>query len=80
MIKTMGCEILEHKIAGFRALTLTNGEYSLIVVPEKGADIISVRDEKSDTEFLWTSPFGLKSRDEVLGKNFIDNYEGGWQE
>ncbi len=68
----MACEIIEHRIKNFRALTLTNGEYSLTILPEKGSDIISLRDEKTDTEFLWESPNGLCSD--------ATTYEGGWQE
>lgn len=74
----MGCEIIEHRIGSFKALTLTDGEYSLTVLPEKGSDIVSLRHEKTDTEFLWTSPMGLRA--DTPSKSFIDNYEGGWQE
>lgn len=74
----MSCEIIEHKISGFKAFTLTDGEYSLTVLPEKGSDIISIQDKKSGTEFLWSSPQGL--RKDTPSKSFIDNYEGGWQE
>ena len=77
-IDRMGCEIHDHLIGGFRALTLTDGDYSITVLPEKGSDIISMRDDKTDTEFLWTSPQGLRA--DTPSKNFIDNYEGGWQE
>lgn len=74
----MPCEIIEHKIGTFRAITLTDGESSITILPEKGADIISLRDEKSETEFLWSSPQGLRT--DTPSKSFIDNYEGGWQE
>jgi galactose mutarotase-like enzyme len=74
----MGCEIRDHVVDGFRALTLSDDDYSITVLPEKGADIISLRDEKTNTEFLWESPSGLRT--DAPSKNFIDNYEGGWQE
>ncbi len=74
----MGCEILEHRVGSFRAITLTDGEFSMTLLPEKGSDIISLRHEKTDTEFLWTSPNGLRA--DAPTKSFIDNYEGGWQE
>jgi galactose mutarotase-like enzyme len=74
----MSCKIIEHKIETFRALTLSNDETSITILPEKGADIISLRDIKTDTEFLWESPQGL--RRDTPSKTFIDNYEGGWQE
>lgn len=74
----MGCEIIEQDVNGFRAVTLTDGDHSITILPEKGSDIISLRDEKTDTEFLWTSPQGLRT--DTPSKSFIDNYEGGWQE
>ncbi len=74
----MPCTIIEHKIGSFKALTLSDGEFSLTLLPEKGSDIISLRHEKTDTEFLWTSPNGLQT--DAPTKSFIDNYEGGWQE
>lgn len=74
----MGCEIIEQEVNGFRTVTLTDGEQSITIIPEKGSDIISLRDEKTDTEFLWTSPQGLRT--DTPSKSFIDNYEGGWQE
>lgn len=74
----MDCNILDHTANGFRALTLSDGDYSITILPEKGSDIISLRDEKTDTEFLWTSPQGL--RRDTPSRSFIDNYEGGWQE
>ncbi len=74
----MGCEIIERTIAGFQTVTLTDGETSITIVPKKGGDIISLRDEKTDTEFLWTSPQGLRA--DTPSKNFMDNYEGGWHE
>lgn len=74
----MGCEIIEHRVGGFKAITLTDHQYSITILPEKGGDIISLRDEKSDIEFLWASPQGLRS--DTPSRSFIDNYEGGWQE
>lgn len=74
----MMCKITEHAVEKFHAITLSNGETSITILPEKGADIISLRDEKTDTEFLWNSPQGFRS--DAPSKSFIDNYEGGWQE
>ncbi len=71
-------EIIEHQIGSFAALTLTDDEHSLTIIPSKGADIVSLRHIKTDTEFLWTTPNGLRT--DTPSKSFIDNYEGGWQE
>lgn len=71
-------DIIEHQIDSYHAYTLTDGEHALTLIPEKGSDIVSLRHIPSDTEFLWTTPNGL--RRDTPSKSFIDNYEGGWQE
>lgn len=53
----MPCELIEHKIDSHHALTLTDGEVSLTLLPEKGGDIVSLRQEKTDTEYLWTTHY-----------------------
>jgi len=56
---------------------LENGILSVAVLPEKGADIVALVDLASGVDVLFKAPGGLGPRGEP---EFLDNYEGGWQE
>jgi hypothetical protein len=83
-----GCSLSEHAIdRGFRALTIENQFLSLTILPDKGADIYSLRYKPRDIDVLWKSPWGLKPSDLGIPSfttssemTWLENYEGGWQE
>ncbi|MFG3441496.1 DUF4432 family protein [Nonomuraea sp. NPDC047897] len=71
---------------GLRAVVLENERLRVTVVPGKGGDVVEFLDKRSDTDFVWLSPQGLRdpaghlrgAGDDVA--LFTDDYEGGWQE
>ena len=82
-----GCRISdEWTYRGMRMLILENSELRVVVVPDKGSDIVSFRHQPSNTEFLWESPIGLRNPAHYVPTvsapegPFHDLYEGGWQE
>ena len=83
-----GCSFSEHVIGrGFRALTIENEFVSVTLLPEKGADIYSLRYKPRNLDVLWKSPWGLKPQGTGVPSfgastetAWLENYEGGWQE
>src|SRR5271157_490357 len=83
-----GCSFRKHVIGrGFRALTIENEFVSVTLLPEKGADIYSLRYKPRNLDVLWKSPWGLKPQGTGVPSfgastetAWLENYEGGWQE
>ncbi|WP_431913567.1 DUF4432 family protein [Nonomuraea jabiensis] len=73
-------------IDGLRAVVLENERLRVTVVPDKGGDVLEFLHKPTDTDFVWLSPQGLRNpHDHLQGAaddvaQFIDHYEGGWQE
>ncbi|MFI7129157.1 DUF4432 family protein [Nonomuraea sp. NPDC050153] len=73
-------------IDGLRAVVLENERLRVTVVPDKGGDVVEFLHKPTDTDFVWLSPQGLRDpHDHLQGAaddvaQFIDHYEGGWQE
>ncbi|MGP3912712.1 DUF4432 family protein [Nonomuraea sp. 10N515B] len=73
-------------IDGLRAVVLENERLRVTVVPDKGGDVVEFLHKPTDTDFVWISPHGLRHpRDHLQGAaddvaQFVDHYEGGWQE
>ncbi|HEX7973712.1 MAG TPA: DUF4432 family protein [Anaerolineales bacterium] len=72
--------ILEEKRNGHRLLRLENDRLSVGVLPEKGADICELVYRPSRVQFLMQTPSGLQPPGERPPAEFVENYEGGWQE
>lgn len=74
------------QLDGMRAVVLENELLRVVVLADKGTDIIELLHKPSDTEFMWRSPCGLRNplrlQTSVGGSEgpFTDGYEGGWQE
>lgn len=67
-------------IQGHEALWLENARLRAAVLPGKGADIYSLTHVPTGVEFLMRTPAGLRPPGERPPLDFLDNYEGGWQE
>ncbi|MER6574383.1 DUF4432 family protein [Nonomuraea sp. NPDC001023] len=71
---------------GLRAVTLENERLRVTVLPDKGGDVVEFLHKPTDTDFVWLSPQGLRDpRDHRHGAaddvaQFVDHYQGGWQE
>lgn len=80
-----GCRFYEFIFHGFRSLLIENNCIRMVMLLDKGADIISFVDKKTDTEFVWTNPMGISCLEKIQKGNmdsdcFSDNYVGGWFE
>ncbi len=69
---------------GHLALSLENERLRIGILPEKGADIFEIvyktEDAAAEIQFLMQTPWGLKGPPLGPQVDFLDNYEGGWQE
>jgi hypothetical protein len=78
------CRVIAGERAGWRALTLTNGELAVTLLPDKGGDIVELVHLASGVDALFHAPWGLQPpgappRDGSDGHAFLENYGGGWQ-
>jgi len=84
--RNYNCRILEYTHKGIRTLSLENELIAVTVLLDKGANIYEVIHKRTDTDFMWKSPGGLRDPAKLVptGQNpigsFLDYYEGGWQE
>ena len=65
---------------GHQSLWLENDTLRLAVLPEKGADIPLIYHQPSRVQFLMQTPSGLRPPSSSPPADFLENYEGGWQE
>lgn len=82
-----GCRIdKNYKILGLQAICIENKFLCIVVVPDKGADIIKLLYKPLDIDFMWKSPLGFINPKKMIQTNntstgnFLDYYEGGWQD
>ena len=68
------------EINGHTAFWLENEHLKVCVFPTKGADIYDIVYAPDEIDFLMKTPWGLKPPDERPPADFLENYEGGWQE
>ena len=68
------------EVNGHRALYLENNALKITVLPDKGADVYELVHKPSGVDFLMKTPQGLRPPGEEPPSDFLDNYEGGWQE
>lgn len=79
------CRISTGSEAGHPAVYLENDLLKITVLPEKGADIYTFIHKSTGIDFLWKNPVGLwppgsPPHDGAGGLEFMENYEGCWQE
>ena len=72
--------LIKGKYRGHAALWLENEFLRVGVLPEKGADIFELVHRPSGIQCLIEMPAGLKPPAGSPQGEFLDNYEGGWQE
>jgi len=65
---------------GHKAFWLDNGWIRIGVLPEKGADIFELIYKPRQVQFLMNTPWGLKPPGKEPQTDFLENYEGGWNE
>jgi galactose mutarotase-like enzyme len=72
--------LTDGEVNGHRALYLENDALKITVLPDKGADVYELVHKPSGVDFLMKTPQGLRPPGEEPPSDFLDNYEGGWQE
>ena len=84
--RTTGCRVSDSwTYRGLKTVVLENERLRILVLADKGADIYSFVDKRTDTDFMWRSPWGARdprlfvpSTGDPQGM-WLDYYEGGWQ-
>jgi hypothetical protein len=72
--------LTEGTLKGHQALWLENDLLKITVLPSKGADIYEIIHKTSEVDFLLKTPSDLQPLGEQPPVDFLENYEGGWQE
>lgn len=84
--RNYGCRFKEVIENGYRSLVLENKKIRVSVYLDKGSDIYEFLYKPEDIDFMWKSPIELNgTRNTPFTKesprgNFLDIYEGGWQD
>lgn len=83
--RNYGCRIKEYVVNGIRAVSIENSLIRIGILLDKGADIYEFIYKPKDIDFMWRSYQGLRNSHyhSAVGSengNFMDYYEGGWQE
>lgn len=70
---------------GVRGLEIENDQISVVVTPDKGADILSTRHKKADFDPMWKSQWGVRRPGALATAPnsqtaWMEAYAGGWQE
>src|SRR3954471_18371227 len=68
------------EVGGHAAVWIENEQLRLTILPEKGADIYEFFHKPSGVEFLMRTPPGLQPPGPQPQADFLENYEGAWQE
>lgn len=87
MRRNYGCRITENiKIHNMNAIVLENEKLRMIILLDKGADIIELLYKPKDIDFMWCSPVDLHDPSKYITTtasslhNYLDHNFGGWQE
>lgn len=81
-----GCRISDAwTVEGMRTIILENELLRVVVLVDKGSDIVEFRYKPHDLDFLFLSPNGLRNPYRAMpsaptASPFIDYYSGGWNE
>ncbi len=84
--RNFGCRATEVVYRGLRSFYLENELLRVLVLADKGGDIVELLHKPSDTDVLWRSPNGVRDpRGFTPGAPrpegaFLDFYPGGWQD
>ena len=80
-----GCRFRDFVWEDHRSITLENESLRVLVVADKGADILEFLHKPTDTECLWQSPSGLRPArfhpsSPLEAGHFREYFAGGWYE
>jgi hypothetical protein len=77
-------DALRELAPGVRALTLRNAQLEVEVLPDKGADILSIVHRPTGVDVMFKSPWGVRApgrwlRATTSMERWVEAYPGGWQ-
>ena len=82
-----GCRINDRVIwKGFRAMIIQNDKIQIVLLPDKGTEIIQFLYKPTDTDFLWHWKNPLRDPENFIPVSggdpapFFDHWSGGWFE
>jgi hypothetical protein len=84
--RNFGCRVREITYRGHRCVTLENERLRLLVVADKGADLLELLYKPLDLELLWRSYHGLRragfdrTSSPLAAGPFREQFAGGWYE
>jgi len=85
--RNYGCRInTNYFFKDLRVAVLENEFLRVSILIDKGTDIFEFLYKPKDIDFMWLSPWGINSPSKFISSipskegNFMDFYEGGWQE
>lgn len=85
--RNYGCRLnTNYSYKGLRVAVLENEWLRISVLIDKGTDIFEFLYKPKDIDFMWLSPLGINTPSKFVSTipfkdgNFMDFYEGGWQE
>ncbi len=85
--RNFGCRINDElTYRGLRMMVIQNELIRVSILLDKGTDIFEFVHKPTDTDFMWRSPRGVRSKTNAhvmvphANGPFSDFYEGGWQE
>ena len=76
--RNYGCRMKEITLKGCRSLIIENDVLQLLILLDKGADIVEFIHKKTDMDFMWRSPAGYDLLTQGRGES--NCYVGGWFE
>ena len=84
--RNYGCRISDSwTYRGLKTVVMENELIRIVILADKGADIYQFVYKKTDTDFLWRSPWGVRDPSKFIPTTgdgvgmWMDTYEGGWQ-
>ncbi len=83
--RNYGCRFKEVLFHNTKTIILENEKISVMILADRGTDIISFNYKPTDTEFMWLDPIGLNILDKMNYTQWDndyqkDSYYGGWFE
>ncbi len=80
MLGQRGCRLLTGVVLhGYDAVLMENRRLAIWVLPGKGSDIVQFLYKPRDVDVTWSTVWGLRQNAGV-SRDFVGQYEGGWQE
>jgi len=86
-IRNYGCRLnINYSYKGLKVAVMENEFLRISILIDKGSDIFEFLYKPKDIDFMYLSPWGIKSPSKFIPTipsedgNFLDFYEGGWQE